>query len=82
MSTRLDRYMCAVQLAQLILEGNPRHDALRLQQAVDDLEDELKAGRKNQRSFRRHAERAQQLLEEAGYSVKAPLRLVGREENR
>ena len=46
--SRLDRYGLAVQLAQDILQGNPRHDELRIQQLLDDVIDEVRAGRRNQ----------------------------------
>ena len=49
--SRLDRYQAAVMLAQEILQGNPAHDELRIQQALDDLVDEVRAGRRNQEEW-------------------------------
>lgn len=51
--SRLDRYQAAVILAQEILQGDPAHDELRIQQALDDIVDEVRAGRRNQADFPR-----------------------------
>lgn len=77
---RLNRYMAAVSLAQEILQGNPRHDELRIQQALDDLVDEIRAGRRNQADF---AVVAARLAEAGAFSVRVDephLRLVTPEE--
>lgn len=53
--SRIDRYTAAVMLAQEILQGNPAHDELRIGQAIDDIVDEVRAGRRNQADFPRVA---------------------------
>lgn len=81
MSPRLDRYQLAVMLAQEILQGNPAHDQLRIDQAAQDIADEVTAGRLNQRDMAEVNYRTARLLNEHGYSVQVPerpaLRLVG-----
>lgn len=62
MSTRTDRYKAAVVLAQVILEDEPRFDEFHLQQAIDDIVDEVRAGRRNQQDFAKHAERVLDLI--------------------
>jgi len=48
---RLDRYTAAVMLAQEILQANPARDELMIQQALDDIVDEVRAGRRNQAEY-------------------------------
>lgn len=68
MSTRIDRYQAAIVLAQEILQGDSKHDQLRIQQALDDLVDEVRAGRRNQAEFPVIAAKVVSEL----WSVKAP----------
>ena len=65
MSSRLERYTEAVYLAQLILEGNEKFDDFRIEQVLQDVRDEVRAGRQNQREFPAAAARALSLIEEA-----------------
>jgi hypothetical protein len=48
---RLERYQAAVYLAQLMLENPESMDELQMEHARQDIDDELAAGRKNQREF-------------------------------
>jgi hypothetical protein len=48
---RLDRYTAAVMLAQEILQANPARDELMIMEAIDDLIDEVRAGRRNQAEY-------------------------------
>jgi hypothetical protein len=76
-STRIERFTSAVLLAQQILEGPAKHDELRIQQALDDIRDEVEAGRKNQAEWPAHAQRALELIDNAQHSVRVPtLRVV------
>lgn len=47
MSDRVERYHAAVVLAQIILEGAQADDELSIAQALNDVRDEVTAGRKN-----------------------------------
>lgn len=62
MSTRTDRYKAAVILAQLILEQDPALDGFNLEQAFQDVRDEVEAGRRNQREMPGVARRVLELI--------------------
>lgn len=70
MSNRKERYLLAVQLAQEILANNPQGDELAIQQAIDDIRDEIAAGRRNQSEWGSHLDRARALIGNAFHSVK------------
>ena len=68
-SDRIDRYQAAVLLAQLILEQPADTDQFLVQQAIDDVRDEVAAGRRNQAEFPSHFRRVVDLF---GHSIKTP----------
>lgn len=69
--TRIDRYQAALVLADLIAEGNPRHQEFRIEQAVQDIRDHLAAKTRD----REVTDTLEALF--TGFSVKTPsLRLV------
>jgi hypothetical protein len=49
--SRLDRYQAAQLLVMEILQGNPARDEQMFMQAIDDIIDGVRAGRKNQAEF-------------------------------
>lgn len=62
MSNREDRYRAAVALAQLILENPAKDDPLWLEQARDDIFDEVMAGRRNQAEMPAAMDRAREQI--------------------
>ncbi len=69
MPNRLERYRRAVDLAQVILTGDPSLDDFQIEQAMRDVRDEVEAGRKNQAEFGLIRSRMDKLLRRAGLSA-------------